>query len=196
MNRDHNSVSHLEKIRKLGLRVVPLVFALMVALVLLSPFFMLRSAVTIASKDSGITFQSFSVSPTTADWNQTVTLTWNVTGAVSLKLSAFQSPQHGGDIPNEIPNAQLPAGSYQYHIPDHTLRDYSFQLVAINSVGRAEFGPTIKIQVRCPYTFFSKKPPFGTSFTCPSSAPTSVLAVYQPFEHGSMIWDSENNTIV
>jgi hypothetical protein len=147
--------------------------------------------------DTGIVFHSFTVTPPIANFNQTVTVTWNVTGATTLRLSAYADPQHGGDMPFDMPNAQLPIGSYQYTIPytvpHGILATFTFYLVAGRSDGRIVYSPPFNVTVPCPYTFLAQHPPIaGTETTCFFDAPKTISGLTQSFEHGRMIGYTEN----
>ncbi len=138
---------------------------------------------------------TFSAEPSVADWNQPITLSWNVSGATRLRFAAFTSPAHGGATLGELANASLPEGTMQYTIRPNTISPLYFTLEASNDQGWTQV-ETIAITVRCPYAFITSDHfDSGGNNTCPVDNPTHVAAVYQPLEHGLFLRAGDTNTI-
>ncbi len=125
----------------------------------------------------------FTAEPQTVNPGSAITLTWEVqgTGGVSIDQS----------VPNiaavsSVVNAQSPKGSAQVYLPDYAAYSAIYTLRTADGSATAH----AEVKVHCPYTFF-----FGEADGCPTNAPMSAGASYQPFENGYMLWRSDTNEI-
>lgn len=117
--------------------------------------------------ENNIAIYTFVINPRIVDPNQPTTLSWNVTGATKLYLVVSDS-----GLRQEIPNAQLPIGSYQYTL----LASTTFVLVAEDAQGQTVKSQPITVTV-CPCTN-----------TTPDYLPTSTPALYpQTWKFGMLV---------
>ncbi len=129
---------------------------------------------------------SFQVAPDHADPGQTVTLTWEVTGADQIVLTRFWDYR-----PAEWWEGLPASGIHTHIVPDWERNPILFMLDAFNSVTGNHVAAGVTITVICPDTWFFD-PPLGG---CPT-APVFSPAAEQLFEGGVMIWVGTLDNII
>lgn len=124
---------------------------------------------------------SFSVSATTVDRGDTVTLSWDVRGSEEINIYVGYVSQRFPGSSTVSTTPLQPIGATTYTIPDLPITSISFSLLWWDDPASQE----ITVTVRCPYTFFVEP---VMSHSCPLGEVTEYPAAFQPFEHGFMIW--------
>ncbi len=137
-----------------------------------------------------ITINSFTASVQTFVAGQTFTLSWNVSGAASVKLVDYNAtaPPYSETIVEGL----APVGSFNVTVPVPDAYAYNdtqwYQLVAVNITqtveGSSTNGGLISGPLACPFSYF-----FGSvPDSCPER-PTAEAgsATYQPFQNGFMV---------
>jgi hypothetical protein len=138
-----------------------------------------------------VVINSFTASVTTYVPGETITLTWNVSGAASVRLVDYNgiAPPYSKVIVEGL----SPVGSFNITVPVPDAYAYSYtqyyQLVAVDSTGHelegtSTNGGLISGPLACPFDYF-----FGSvPGSCPE-LPTAETgsAIYQSFENGFMV---------
>jgi hypothetical protein len=130
-----------------------------------------------------ISIVSFSISPPVIDPGQSVTLTWEATGAEATiyRLDALGRLSEFFSVPI--------TGSLTLSTPAGQRNRVDFMLFA--SAGGSSASATVSAVIRCPDTWFFANPPA----LCPGSPPNTGAMASEHFEHGLMIWSAYQDRI-
>ncbi len=126
----------------------------------------------------------FAASPDPIERGGTVTLSWDAPGAASVGITRLSEE---GDIMLATEARDLPAsGSLTLQVPDRYLESVSYYLGARDANG--VLGKRyVTVGIKCPYDK-------TIAPRCPLTR-SAVLAAYQPFERGHMVWRSDTREI-
>jgi hypothetical protein len=137
------------------------------------------------SSNESLAITSFTANPTVVSRGENITFTWTTTGANHVDIWAYTAPM-GGAIGNQSAN-----GTYTYTIPAPTSLasgEHQLLLRAYNESGQY-VDMSLPITLNCPWTRAELYSDY-----CPQEHKTLPM-VYQPFEHGFMIWYSDRQQI-
>lgn len=128
---------------------------------------------------AGLQVHSFDVQPRTVNAGAPLTITWAVSGVHGVSVEMCHAGIMTACVPLEGDGALLPlTGSLTVNAPlDVTAAQFTLFERDYDNEG-------ITVAITCTAAWLAD---FGAQF-CPTGAPRSVEAAYQPFENGYMLW--------
>ncbi len=140
-----------------------------------------------AGASSPVQIAAFTVSPNPVARGGTVTIVWNVSGAVT-RVRVGRLSEYGATFQEAVVDNQQAGGSITYTLPADYVNSATFQLSAFNAAGQ-ETIQTAQVAVSCP---FINRLQTGS---CPVTQASDVNTAFQPFERGMMFWRGDTQTI-
>jgi hypothetical protein len=120
-----------------------------------------------------------------ADRESEIFLEWEVDGAESISITRLSQD---GDVFIESIASDLPAqGVYEYTLPDEYSTNAQFVLIATDEQDRETYAYH-RVDLNCPFDE-------TLTDTCPFTRTIGVLAAYQPFAGGFMMWRADTQQI-
>ncbi|MCI0711349.1 MAG: hypothetical protein L0154_14440 [Chloroflexi bacterium] len=120
-----------------------------------------------------------------ADRESEIFLEWEVENAESISITRLSQ---GGQVFLESIASDLPAqGVYEYTLPNEYSTNAEFVLIATDDQDREAYA-FHRIELNCPFDE-------SLTDTCPFSRTVGVLAAYQPFVGGYMLWRADTQQI-
>lgn len=151
---------------------------------------------TIAYPDVPVSLTSIGLTPNPVPAHHPITLTWE--GIGGTKLDWYGVPRldtFGATVGKHWQELRLTgnSGSTSWVLERHApQRMFSY---IYGTPGLPGICGTVELEMTCPFDDWYDEPELRTPESCPTSAPISIPAAYQTFEHGVMVWDGDLKTI-
>jgi LysM repeat protein len=151
------------------------------------------------SPPSGLTVVSFTAGPNPAERGGEITLVWEVAFALKVTLwpmtydrhttrwHRMEDPVDGYPFVTPIKSSDA-TGQWTGSVPDDARYPIRFELEAFDKEGARVLADSDVLDLRC-------YPALAGGGYCPL-APQTIHAIYQPFEHGHMIWRSDTGQLL
>lgn len=130
---------------------------------------------------------SFTASPNPVTRDGTITFNWNVENADKVHITRI-NPLGILTMDNALKDALPPSGTITVPVPEGYSTTIGYLIGASDANGVSIGGDTLQVKLICPFQRF-------ISPSCPLIQKT-INAVYQTFQHGSMVWRDDSREIV
>jgi hypothetical protein len=132
---------------------------------------------------TALAIDHFTIAPDPATRGSNVTVAWDVKNATSFTILPITPEGILGRALDTAPTAQ---GSVAYTLPDD-YTDYAYFLLQARDANGVQKTAEYMLSIECPYINYHAP-------ECPYRAWDEAV-VWQPFEHGTMLWREETNDI-